>query len=394
MLPAVHTDEELSAVVGDETILRPAAADLAARHGLAGRELRRYPAGSSPVCAVGDQHVIKLYPALPGYNGAAETRVLEFLQGRWPVATPELHAHGEYENGWHFILMSQLPGEDLAKTWPEVPLDAQDRIADEVGGLLAGLHALDPGPLTGLIGPENGAAFLVEQRATAVERQRQVRLGDLVLAGLGRDLDGEADLAVEARDEECPSRSHNSSATCGASGATIRTSGSARARGRAGQPGRVRGQRDELGDRGVEPQRGEVHPDRGHGPVQQAGGGGIQRLGRGSVRGDPDLPRRLVDDQAPQALQETVHADDVIGAPRTVTVQRAHRHFVQPQRVRTVGVTHVIRADAVLQALAHLPGSPGHRWPWYVPPSGWCVTSAAGTYLPRASVKASARMYP
>jgi hypothetical protein len=33
-------------------------------------------------------------------------------------------------------------------------------------------------------------------------------------------------------------------------------------------------------------------------------------------------------------------------------------------------------------------------WPWYVQPSGWCVTSAAGTYLPRASVKASARMYP
>src|ERR1035441_5599278 len=178
MLPAVHTDEELSAVVGDETILRPAAADLAARHGLAGRELRRYPAGSSPVYAVGDQHVIKLSPALPGYNGAAETRVLEFLQGRLPVATPELHAHGEYENGWRFILMSQLPGEDLAKTWPEVPLNAQDRIADEVGGLLAGLHALDPGPLTGLIGPENWAAFLVEQRATAVERQRQVRLGE------------------------------------------------------------------------------------------------------------------------------------------------------------------------------------------------------------------------
>jgi hygromycin-B 7''-O-kinase len=201
MLPAVHTDEELSAVVGDETILRPAAADLAARHGLAGRELRRYPAGSSPVYAVGDQHVIKLYPALPGYNGAAETRVLEFLQGRLPVATPELHAHGEYENGWHFILMSQLPGEDLAKTWPEVPLDAQDRIADEVGGLLAGLHALDPGPLTGLIGPENWAAFLVEQRATAVQRQRQVRLGEAWLEQIPEFLDsvplpGQPDLAL------------------------------------------------------------------------------------------------------------------------------------------------------------------------------------------------------
>jgi hygromycin-B 7''-O-kinase len=181
MLPAVHTDEELSAVVGDETIFGPAAADLAARHGLAGRELRRYPAGSSPCYAVGDQHVIKLYPALPGYNAAAEARVLEFLQGRLPVATPELHALGDYENGWRFVVMSQLPGEDLARAWPQVPPGAQDRIADEAGGLLAALHALDPGPLAGLTGPENWATFVTGQRATAVERQRQVGLPDVWL---------------------------------------------------------------------------------------------------------------------------------------------------------------------------------------------------------------------
>jgi hygromycin-B 7''-O-kinase len=62
MLPAVRTDEEWQAVVFDEKTVRPAAEDLAARLGLAGATLRRYPGGSRPVYAVGDRRVLKLYP--------------------------------------------------------------------------------------------------------------------------------------------------------------------------------------------------------------------------------------------------------------------------------------------------------------------------------------------
>lgn len=51
MLPAVRTDEEWQAVVFDEKIVRAAAEDLAARLGLAGAGLRRYPGGSRPVYA-------------------------------------------------------------------------------------------------------------------------------------------------------------------------------------------------------------------------------------------------------------------------------------------------------------------------------------------------------
>ena len=58
MLPAVHTDQEWQAVVWDEKIVRPAAEDLAARLGLAGAGLRRYPGGSRPVYAVGDRRVL------------------------------------------------------------------------------------------------------------------------------------------------------------------------------------------------------------------------------------------------------------------------------------------------------------------------------------------------
>lgn len=201
MLPPVHTDREWDAVIGDETIIRPAVADLAARHGLADRALRRYPEGSVPVYAVGGQHVIKLHPPPVAEAALTEAHVLEFLHGKLPVATPALHAHGECGNGWRFLLMSQLPGEDLAKTWPQMPPGAQDRIADQVGGLLAALHALDPGPLAGLVGPENWATFLTGQRATAVARQRIVKLPKVWLEQIPEFLDsiplpGELDRAL------------------------------------------------------------------------------------------------------------------------------------------------------------------------------------------------------
>lgn len=176
MLAAVHTDEEWQAVVFDEKIVRPAAEDLAARLGLAGVGLRRYPDGSRPVYAVGDHCVLKLYPTVSAPDSVAETLVLDYLDGRLPVATPELLAHGEYENGWRYVLMSQLPGTELAGAWPDIPGPYQDRVVSEVGEMLAALHGLDPEPLHRMLGPADWAGFLAGQRATATARQREVKL--------------------------------------------------------------------------------------------------------------------------------------------------------------------------------------------------------------------------
>src|SRR6185437_12899936 len=92
MLPAVRTDEEWRSVVWNEQLMRPAAEDLAARLGLAGAGLRRYPDGSRPVYAVGDRRVLKLYPTVSAPDSITEARVLEHLAGRLPVATAELLA--------------------------------------------------------------------------------------------------------------------------------------------------------------------------------------------------------------------------------------------------------------------------------------------------------------
>jgi hygromycin-B 7''-O-kinase len=189
MLPAVSTDTEWQAVVWDEKIVRPAAEDLAARLGLLGAGLRRYPGGSRPVYAVGDRRVLKLYPTVSAPDGVTEARVLDYLNGRLPVATPELLAHGEYENGWRYVLMSQLPGTELAAAWPAIPRPHQDRVVSEAGQMLAALHGLDPEPLDPILGPADWAGFLAGQRAAALERQRQVKLPDLWLSQIEDFLD-------------------------------------------------------------------------------------------------------------------------------------------------------------------------------------------------------------
>jgi len=182
MLPAVRTDAEWQAVVWDEKIVGPAAEDLAVRLGLAGAGLRRYPEGSRPVYAVGDRRVLKLYPTVSAPDSVTEARVLDYLSGRLPVATPELLAHGEYENGWHYVLMSQLPGTELAAAWPAIPPPHRDQVVSEVGEMLAALHGLDPEPLHPILGPPDWPCFLAGQRAAAPERQREVKLPELWLS--------------------------------------------------------------------------------------------------------------------------------------------------------------------------------------------------------------------
>jgi hygromycin-B 7''-O-kinase len=193
----VHTDAEWQAVVWDDEIVRPAAEDLAARLGLAGTELRRYPGGSRPVYAVGDRRVLKLYPTVSAPDSLTEARVLDHLAGRLPVATPELLACGEYENGWRYVLMSQLAGTELAAAWPAIPRPDQDRVASQVGEVLAALHDLDPGPLQDILGPADWAGFLTGQRATATERQREAKLPDRWLSQIDGFLDS-VTLASEA----------------------------------------------------------------------------------------------------------------------------------------------------------------------------------------------------
>ena len=45
----------------------------------------------------------------PAPDSVTEARVLDYLNSGLPAATPGLLSRGEYENGWRYVLMSQLP---------------------------------------------------------------------------------------------------------------------------------------------------------------------------------------------------------------------------------------------------------------------------------------------
>jgi hygromycin-B 7''-O-kinase len=110
------------------------------------------------VHAVGGRRILKLYPTVSASDSVTEARVLDYFNGRLPVATPGLVAHGEYENGWRYVLMSQLAGTELAAAWPAIPRPHQDRVASQAGEMLAAPHGLDPGPLHGILGPADWPA--------------------------------------------------------------------------------------------------------------------------------------------------------------------------------------------------------------------------------------------
>ncbi|WP_179382079.1 phosphotransferase [Streptomyces sp. SA15] len=150
-------DEAWDAVVPDETVIRAGAQDLCARLGLAGAPLSRFPDGSQPVYAVGDELVLELFPSAAAQDGVAEGRVLSHLHGLLPVPTPKVHDFGAYENGWQYMLMSRLPGENLAPAWDRM---ARYGHAFEPAGLLAYtlLHVYSnlPWYLRELAGPADG----------------------------------------------------------------------------------------------------------------------------------------------------------------------------------------------------------------------------------------------
>ncbi|MGW1884968.1 phosphotransferase [Streptomyces sp. NPDC001970] len=189
MLPEVETDEQWDAVVPDETVMRPGAQDLCARLGLAGASLVRYTEGSQPVYAVGDEHVLKLFPGAAAQDGIAEGRVLTHLEGRLPIPTPQVRSFGPYENGWQYVLMSRLPGEGLAVAWERIPQAGRERIVTEAGEALAALHALDPRPLADVLGPGDWGGFVDRQRAGAVEQQRERGLPEFWLEQIPGFLD-------------------------------------------------------------------------------------------------------------------------------------------------------------------------------------------------------------
>ena len=168
-LPLASAPDGWAALMADDAALISGIRAILRRHGLGSAPVTRYDSGSLPVYAVGDRHVLKLFPPHEAEHAAVEARTLAFVHGTLPLPTPEVIAI-DTQDGWHGLLMSQLPGRRLVEAWPALQPHERDRVADDLGHALAVLHRLDTAPLAGL--PPQWAGFVSAQRASAVERQR------------------------------------------------------------------------------------------------------------------------------------------------------------------------------------------------------------------------------
>lgn len=181
ILPPASTVAEFTAIRRDEAALRPGVDAILASHHMSG-SVTRFSDGSLPVYAIGASHVLKLYPPVFAPERETEASVLSAVAGKLPIPTPRVEGIGEH-SGWSYVLMSRLHGESLSTAWPRLTADDRERLLADLGRALAALHALRE-PALDTIGPPDWAAFVAEQRATAVERQRAKGLEETWLAQL------------------------------------------------------------------------------------------------------------------------------------------------------------------------------------------------------------------
>ncbi|WP_406288659.1 phosphotransferase [Embleya sp. NBC_00896] len=181
--PAAETEDRYRAI--DKDLLRPAVLALCARLGLSTASVVAFETGSLPVYAVGDDHVLKLYPPVYAHELTIESTALGAVAGRLPIPTPGVRATGVHR-GWGYLLMDRLHGESLLDAWPRVPTAERVRLMSRLGTALARLHAVPPPELD----PPHWSTFLTERRGGCVEAQRAHGLAESWLTQIPDFLDG------------------------------------------------------------------------------------------------------------------------------------------------------------------------------------------------------------
>jgi hygromycin-B 7''-O-kinase len=135
----------------------------------------RFASGSVPVFAVGDEYVVKLFPAEERAFFNTETAALTRIDRGLSIPTPHLVAAGE-RSQWLYVVMTRLSGCSLAEAWQAIGTHDRRQLMSQVGVALAELHAVPTDGLTPLT--VDWPRFVDAQRASCRERQLGKGLGD------------------------------------------------------------------------------------------------------------------------------------------------------------------------------------------------------------------------
>lgn len=150
-----------------------AAERVCAELGLPGA-ITRFAGGSVPVFAVGDEHVVKLFPRAERAFFETERAALRRLEGALSIPTPRLLAAGE-EGDWLFVAMTRLRGRLLVEAWPRIAPVERVRLMAELGAALRELHGLALSDLEPLA--IDWPQFIANQRRGCRARQVDKGLG-------------------------------------------------------------------------------------------------------------------------------------------------------------------------------------------------------------------------
>lgn len=151
-----------------------AMADTIRREHSLGIGIKRFAFGSVPVFAVGNDHVVKLFPSTDRSYFDTERATLARIDGRLPIPTPRAIAAGEHGQ-WSYIVMTRLSGCSLAEAWGAIETQDRRQLMREAGVALAAMHAIATDGLAPLA--LEWPRFMDAQRASCRDRQIARGLG-------------------------------------------------------------------------------------------------------------------------------------------------------------------------------------------------------------------------
>jgi hygromycin-B 7''-O-kinase len=108
------------------------------------RVLQAPPDGSA-IVGLDAEVVVKVMAPFDRAHHDVEVAALQALHGRLPVATPEVLDVFDW-HGWPGFVMRRLPGVQLSSLQDRLDPDTHPSIADQLGEVLAALHALPAPP--------------------------------------------------------------------------------------------------------------------------------------------------------------------------------------------------------------------------------------------------------
>lgn len=170
-LPQLLNAEEFDQLDIKNPLFLLAAEEICRKKKIPTHQLRLAGSGSLPVFLIGSTHVLKFFPSLFEDAFKNECSALELLSQK-NVTTPQLLDCGPLQS-WHFILMTQLPGQSLKELWPQLSSTEKQQACTSLGQHLRQMHEITSDSPAHL---SLWSAFAEQQKTNCVAVQRKKKL--------------------------------------------------------------------------------------------------------------------------------------------------------------------------------------------------------------------------